>query len=200
MIDLKTACLYGLKPHELGYCGPKNAAKSVGLIKRYLRGEQVDEDKIREILLAFPAACRFYSSIASQNSVTDIFDRRVVKAYWLGNDFLDHKEGYKLHHNWYVYSSSDNYKLADLCRIGWGEVIRAKTFKVMVKYQPIIKNETGFYLGNLVEKELSRVKGLIADLQKGDIISFHWNMALEVLSEEDLRNLQRYTQKVIDHL
>ena len=82
----KRAVLYGLRPHDLGYCGPK--CNSASILLDYLAGK-VSEQKIRKILKSFRGACPYYELIAKSNGIKDLFDDRVVEAYWLGNKLLD---------------------------------------------------------------------------------------------------------------
>jgi hydrogenase maturation factor len=86
MRGVKRAVLYGLTPHNLGYCGPK--CNSAAIFFEYLSGK-VGEVKIKKILKSFRAAYPYYQLIAVSNKIKDPFDDRVVEAYWLGNKLLD---------------------------------------------------------------------------------------------------------------
>ena len=88
MQGLRTASLYGIKPHQLGFCGPQEGSATQYLVK-YLSGQKVSERKIRKILEGFEGAFAYYKLIAKNNNVRDPFDERAVKAYWIGNNFLD---------------------------------------------------------------------------------------------------------------
>lgn len=81
------AALYGLRPHELGLCGPKKA-KERQLLKKFLRGG-LPAARIKPILKEFKGAYPYYQLIAESNKIKNPFDRRVVSAYWLGNKLLD---------------------------------------------------------------------------------------------------------------
>jgi hydrogenase maturation factor len=86
MLGVKRAVLYGLRPHDLGYCGPK--CNSASVLLDYLAGK-VSEQKIRKILKSFRGACPYYQLIAKSNKIKDLFDDKVVEAYWIGNKLLD---------------------------------------------------------------------------------------------------------------
>jgi len=85
---LKTAALYGLKPHLLGFCGPQEKSSTRAVLK-YLEGKKVSSKKIRKILEKFEGAYAYYKLIAKCNKIKDPFTENVVKAYWIGNKLLD---------------------------------------------------------------------------------------------------------------
>lgn len=56
-------------------------------------------------------------------------------------------------------------------------------------------------MGKVVEKELKidyKGKVFLKDLKPGDWVSFHWGFVCDVLTEQQVRNLEFYTQKAID--
>lgn len=74
---------FAFGPNRLGYCGPDAAAE--------LFGEATgghDDRAIRELARGFEGAWPYLELIASSNGLSDPLDRRVVEAYWLGNDLL----------------------------------------------------------------------------------------------------------------
>jgi len=88
MSGVKIAALYGIYPHQLGFCGPKDkSAKKV--ITDYLLGKNISEKRVRKILEQFEGAFPYYNLIAKSNGIKDPFDEKVVKAYWIGNGLLD---------------------------------------------------------------------------------------------------------------
>src|SRR4030043_375803 len=88
MSGLKIVALYGIKPHLLGFCGPKEKSAS-RLILSYLSGKKISGKKIRKIFEKFEGAYSYYKLIAKANKIKDPFNERVVKAYWIGNKLLD---------------------------------------------------------------------------------------------------------------
>lgn len=88
MSGVRISALYGFYPHRLGFCGPqeKEAKKT---IFDYLSGKKISEKKIRKILQEFKAAYPYYQLIARSNRVSDPFDEKVVRAYWIGNELLE---------------------------------------------------------------------------------------------------------------
>ncbi|MFA5070245.1 MAG: DUF6390 family protein [Patescibacteria group bacterium] len=85
---LKLAARYSFRPFSLGFCGPQeNQAKKV--VTHYLLGEKNIEGQVRKIFRQFVGAYPYYQLIALKNKIRDPLDKRVVEAYWLGNELLD---------------------------------------------------------------------------------------------------------------
>lgn len=225
MNGLKLAALYGLKPHQLGFCGPQD--RNRGVLLKYLKGEQFTEKEVREILEGFEAAYPYYKLIARSNNVKDPFDEQVIRAYWVGNELLDNvkisdlremivnefsgpkllprelaikksqliPENSKPHHSFHVLvigAVTGNPMPVDLCRPCWGKVIELRNGKFKVEYQPLVGKEK-LELGKPVKKIVDWDKDLLQKVKIGDWVSFHWNQAVEVLTEEDVKNLEKYT-------
>ncbi|HET9519464.1 MAG TPA: DUF6390 family protein, partial [Candidatus Limnocylindrales bacterium] len=75
---------YAYPPNELGYCGPPD---SQALLQYGAEG-QVDRGLL-ELAKGFAGAWPYLELIAHANGIADALDRRVVEAYWLGNELLD---------------------------------------------------------------------------------------------------------------
>lgn len=243
MSGLKLAALYSLKPHLLGLCGPREAAKQKILFK-YLAGEDISSKKIREVLKKFTGAYSYYQLIAKSNKINDPFDEEVIRAYWLGNELLNRikitdlrkiiakdfsrpgllpknavlkkskeiPKGSGPHHSFHVLvigsvTGSINFantKLKDLCRIGWGKIIKrlqvtSFKFKVLVEYQPLVGKKI-LKLGKLRKKEVIWDKKIVPEVKIGDWVSFHWDQLVQVLTKEDLANLKKYTLNTLNSL
>ncbi|MFH1193671.1 MAG: DUF6390 family protein [bacterium] len=80
----------------------------------------------------------------------------------------------------------------DECRIGWGKVVAQAEKIITVVYEPLIFNDGKLSFGAPTAKsifyELNNQKVL-----PGNWISFHWSSFCEVLSFQDLENLQKWT-------
>ncbi|MDZ7798298.1 MAG: DUF6390 family protein [Patescibacteria group bacterium] len=84
---LKLAVKYSYRPFILGFCGPqKNQYHKI--LTNYLLGAKVKNEAIEAILHQFVGAFPYYVLIAWKNNIKDVFDHRVVEAYWLGNSLL----------------------------------------------------------------------------------------------------------------
>lgn len=71
---------YAYPPNRLGLCGPNDAP---ALHQGALAGEQRE---LRELAKGFEGAFPYLQLIAHENGLADPMDRRVVEAYWLGNE------------------------------------------------------------------------------------------------------------------
>lgn len=196
---LKIAIKYSIVPCQLGYCGPTDEPEKKILLE-FLRGEKIDEQKIRQILQQFAGTNLYYNFIARSNGITDPFDKKVVEAYWTGNELLDKLNGAG-HHSFHVYKIgsitgriqfTDN--LRDLCRIGWGCVKKIKAEKIIIEHQPIIRNKNNkLELGEETGKIVGWDKIILPRLEIGNIVSIHWDKAIEVLEEQQMANLKKFT-------
>ena len=74
---------YAYGPNRLGYCGPDAVAELIG--EGTTGG---DERALRELARGFEGAWPYLELIARSTGIADPLDRRVVEAYWLGNDLL----------------------------------------------------------------------------------------------------------------
>jgi len=207
MLGIKLAILYGIKPHELGFCGPRNK-KDTQILLDYLKDKKVSEKKIRKILEQFKGAYPHYKFIAKSNGIKDPFDERVIIAYWVGNELLKKAGGIKSSHIYHVLVIGSvtgrivlKGKLLDLCRVGWGKVLKLKTKsqKLKIRYRPL-RGKKKLRLRKPAEKEIDWDEDLLPKVQVGDWVSFHWNQVVEVLSKKDKENLEKYTKKTLNFL
>jgi len=234
MNGVKLAALYSLRPHLLGFCGPKEAARQRILIK-FLQGK-ISQKKIRSVLRGFKGAYPYYKLIAKANRIKDPFDQRVVSAYWIGNQLLDKikiedlrkmivksfsgqgllsekaasmkanliSANSKPHHSFHVLAIGSvtgsvdfkNTKLKDLCRVGWGKVMKFKVknskLKVVVEYRPLV-GERKIKFGKAIKKEILWDKEIVPKVEIGDWVSFHWDWLVWILTNKEVANLKKYT-------
>lgn len=78
---------YAFMPNRLRYCGGDDNATlfQYGV-------ERASDGGLTPLLRRFSGALPYLQLIARANAIPDPFDARVVEAYWLGNDLLDHVE------------------------------------------------------------------------------------------------------------
>ncbi|MBS2961485.1 hypothetical protein KGA66_00405 [Actinocrinis puniceicyclus] len=74
---------YAYPPNALGYCGP---ADSRALLQYGASGE-VDQGLV-QLAQAFHGAWPYLELISTATGIRDPLDRRVVEAYWVGNELL----------------------------------------------------------------------------------------------------------------
>lgn len=87
--------------------------------------------------------------------------------------------------------------LIDVCRVSWGKVKEIKGDSVAVEYQPLSDK---LQLVEVIEKEVAWEKAFLPQLKAGDWVSIHWNHLIQIINEEDLANLKKYTQITLDSL
>jgi hypothetical protein len=75
---------YAYPPNALGYCGPADFAA----FREYAVAGVADLGLV-QLAQAFAGAWPYLELIAAGCRIADPLDRRVVEAYWVGNDLLD---------------------------------------------------------------------------------------------------------------
>ncbi len=75
---------YAYPPNELGYCGPEDH----GALLDYGAAGVVDPG-LGELARAFHGPWPYLTLLAGAAGLDDPFDRRLVEAYWVGNELLD---------------------------------------------------------------------------------------------------------------
>ncbi len=74
---------YAFAPNHYHFCGPEKQRDVFEYVNK-----NVSDRGLADILHRFETLYPYLVLIASQNGMKDPFDRRVVEAYWLGNDLL----------------------------------------------------------------------------------------------------------------
>ncbi len=74
---------YAYPPNSLGYCGPGDPA---ALLETAASGGHLDQ--LSHLAVQFEGAWPYLELIAGCNGLSDPLDRRVVEAYWVGNELL----------------------------------------------------------------------------------------------------------------
>ena len=228
MRGLKIAALYSFPPGRFGLCGMGEEVSDE--ILNFLKGEKVPN--IKEILETFEGSLFYYRLIAKENKISNHFDERIVRAYWIGNELLEKvrvsklremvaknlkkpklaeklPENSRAHHSFHVLVAGPMKRdlimtegMKDLCKISWGKILKIEDFKMqianlIVEYQPLLK-ERKWFLGKPIKRRIFWFKSILPKVKVGDIVSFHWDLALEKLAKKDLDNLKKYTQLSIE--
>lgn len=115
-------------------------------------------------------------------------------------------EGAIPHHSFHVlyFNSitgrlSPSIRLLDKCRIGWGKVERVGKKNAIVSSSPLLFRKGLYFLGRARKEEVSlmyRGRQLV-NPKKGDIVTFHWGIVVDILTEEQRDNLRAYTLRSI---
>ena len=75
---------YAYPPNSLGYCGPGDPSALLGAA-----ADGTDMIGLGQLAARFEGAWPYLQLLAACNGLDDPLDRRVVEAYWVGNDLLD---------------------------------------------------------------------------------------------------------------
>jgi hypothetical protein len=74
---------YAYPPNSLGYCGPGDPSALLGAA-----AEGTDLANLGQLAARFEGAWPYLQLIAACNGLDDPLDRRVVQAYWVGNELV----------------------------------------------------------------------------------------------------------------
>ena len=89
---LLTCARYAFMPNKLQYCG---GTKNQDLFE--YSSNKKSEPILSHLLEEFQTLYPYLKLIADSNKIKDVFDYRVVEAYWLGNELLDNVNMNKLY-------------------------------------------------------------------------------------------------------
>lgn len=223
---------YAFGPNRLHYCGPDANSE----IRSYIN-EGVNDAGLEKLLSQFQTMFPYLRHIAEANGIRDPFDDRVVEAYWIGNELLDHidqrkfyrhlVEGQKLkrkigaksfslveekvgqgavpHHSFHVLDiwrrtghldREHTLESMDECRVSWGRVKNVNGPTITALTEPLLYADGKLFLGEPVEKKLARrleAEYDIEQMRSGDLISIHWSVPCEVITERQAATLRKYT-------
>jgi hypothetical protein len=158
MQGLKIAALYSFPPGRFGLCGM--GEESSHEILDFLKGEEVAN--IKEILETFEGSLFYYKLIAKENKISNHFDEKIVRAYWIGNELLEKvrisklrevvakklkkpklaeklPENSRAHHSFHVLVAGPMKRdlimtegMKDLCKVSWGKILKIEDCKMQV--------------------------------------------------------------------
>ncbi|MFH1133421.1 MAG: DUF6390 family protein [Nanoarchaeota archaeon] len=84
----------------------------------------------------------------------------------------------------------------DHCRISAGKVISVQEAQLLVKRRQLIREDNLFSLGEEEVRTAVFLPAMMPHVKAGDTVAMHWGFAPLVLSEGQLSNLKKYTQKI----
>ncbi len=97
MNGLVLFCKYAFPPNRLQYCGSGEYKNLFEILVE--KKPEKDSEELKNLALHFEGAIPYLKLIAQANKIKDIFDWRVVEAYWLGNDLLKNIEISQFHNH-----------------------------------------------------------------------------------------------------
>lgn len=232
---LITCARYAFMPNKLQYCGGDNNKE----LFEYSASKIIDPG-LTHLLQEFQTLYPYLKLIAETNKIKDIFDYRVVEAYWIGNELLDNVDMNKLywhfidglnlkkkltlsefekivgkipkgalpHHSFHVLNVyfrtghlavEHTLESMDHCRIGWGKIMKVNEHDVEIETQKLTYS-TCLSLSETINKKVLYKflnRGFIDNPQVGQIVSYHWNWACEIITDNQQKNLEKYTRLCI---
>jgi len=118
----------------------------------------------------------------------------------------DLPKGSLAHHSWHVMVLGAisgriviKGKLIDLCRIGWGKVVKVGNGRLFVKYRPILGNGQ-LRFGREIVKEIYWNSDIIPEIERGDLITFHWKTVCQKITPRQAQALEGCTKKTLSTL
>ena len=218
---------YAFMPNRLTYCGGDDHR---ALFDYCQAG--VTDGGLLELLQQFAGAMPYLRLIARCNRIADPFDRRVIEAYWLGNELLQGVEarslydslrerfkkrmktdvldlvlgkapaGARPHHSFHVIEVCprkgwpQSLDFMDNCRIAWGQVTSIDGVTLTARVRPLKVTGNDLMLAPPENRQVKRQldgQGFVNDVTVGDWISIHWGWACQILSEQQVGNLEAWT-------
>ncbi len=79
---------YAIPPNLLGFCGPADSAELLDAVR-----DGSDPSLVVDLERRFDGAWPYLELIAGSNGIGDPLDRRVVEAYWVGNELVERVPG-----------------------------------------------------------------------------------------------------------
>jgi len=88
----------------------------------------------------------------------------------------------------------------DKCRIAWARVKEIKSDllgKILVEYRPLVAVGNRVDLGEVISKDVwveMNDKAFVGGLNVGDMVSIHWDWVCDLLTTEQVKNLDKWTR------
>ncbi len=131
--------------------------------------------------------------------------RKKTKSTELDDIAAPLRSGAVPHHSYHVFSvwkrtgntgTPHSIESIDACRISWGKVVSVQGPRIKVLRRSVIEFNDSLVLGNSKHVTVMRpldARDDIAELKPGQIITMHWDVPCEVITEQQKENLKRYT-------
>jgi hypothetical protein len=139
-----------------------------------------------------------------QEIITKLMQRGLLPS--LGRKLIHElPEGFFPHHNFNVFyvgvgktsgKVETTLRNMDNCRPSWGEVAEVLENALIVQ-TPALKQEHGKYYLHEEPKTVVYQKTMLPTVSIGDIVALHWGFAPLILTPEQHKNIQHYTEKTL---
>lgn len=210
---------YAFAPNYLKYCGPDENKE----LAEYLKHRAVDLG-LKEMLMKFEAMSPYLQLIARENGLADVFDERVVEAYWLGNGLLDKvslngfyaharprlnrkdlawfetklPRGAKPNHQFHVFNfiRRTGYKAVPHTAETMDQC-RISAGRIIAGNK--VKTDRLVYQGGKLKlvPTVKKFHNLMGGFKIGDSVALHWGWAVEKITPSQAKNLKYYTSLAI---
>lgn len=197
-------CQHAYPASLKGTCGQNN----LEALRNFIQTGQQPKN-IRQMLLGFPGAIKNLKRLSRQSGIKDIFDYRLVEAYWLGNNLLDkfpkNKRPFHLASLLQTLKTAlkkdlpRTVKLLESCHIGYGQVLKIEkpiSQKQKIGKAAIIEyNPLGSRKKTIIfqKDKIKKVNFIDPRIKKNDCVSLHHNYICSVLTEKQLIQLAGHT-------
>ncbi len=84
----------------------------------------------------------------------------------------------------------------DECRISWGKIVEIDGPSITVLTEPLLYSDKKLFLGTPAKRKLVRQLESEYDIEQiavGNFVSIHWGVICEVITNEQVLNLKKYT-------
>lgn len=142
----------------------------------------------------------YYQHLAETLRLKDRYDPKSF-----GELALKLPRGGRMHHAFHVLNAykrtGHDAKLhtlesMDACRVSWGTVSSVDGLSITVLRKPLVLTGHQLVLGEPVSVTVRRKleDDFLEDVRPGDIISMHWGVPCEIVTEQNIRFLEHYTR------
>lgn len=185
-----------------GACGQTDSEA----LKTFIQTGQPPEN-IKEVLRSFPNVIKNLKRLSEISGIKDIFDYRLIEAYWLGNNLLEKfpKDRKPFHLASLLQTLKPALKnnsrravtILENCRISYGQILTLKNplgqktgRAKVIEYNPISNRPKAIAFR---KDRIKTVKFIDPRLKKNDLISMHHNYICAALTEKQLVQLAGHT-------
>ncbi len=135
--------------------------------------------------------------VAGKLGAPGLLPRKIAegKASELSGGVSPHHSLHVLHVNFMTGKVEPILPNLDKCLIQWGKVREADGQKLLVDGSELVVGETGF---ELRKREKSVAEGFCSGVGRGELVSIHWDFAVERISGKQAGVLERFTRKNMD--
>ena len=213
---------YSFGPNRLHYCGPDRSAVDMG-VEAYLREFKTLYPYLKLIATANNIADPFDTQVVEAywlgNELLENISQQKLYQFLLNNlelkkkiklkefNWLENKlqQGVRPHHSFHVLNlwrqisdraEAQNFVSLAECCVSAGKIVSVKGPEIIVLAETLIYNQGKITLGAPENKTLTRqleAEYDIEQLKPEQLISFHWGVPCEVISEKQASSLKKYT-------